>query len=136
MNINKYRLSNIMLIVWLLHFPFISLVGQTALKGKILSIDEKGTKIPLSYSSIALHNYEDSTIFIKGTISDEQGNYVFEKLSAGVYLVKVSYMGQRLEKDSIHITNIIQVRNKDFILKENSYQLGEVICNHNQTSLL
>ncbi len=133
MHINKYRLSNIMLIVWLLHFPFISLVGQTALKGKILSIDEKGTKIPLSYSSIALHNYEDSTIFIKGTISDEQGNYVFEKLSAGVYLVKVSYMGQRLEKDSIHITNIIQVRNKDFILKENSYQLGEVIVIKNRS---
>src|SRR4051812_37041707 len=48
--------------------------------------------VPIAYSPVALLNAKDSTIY-KGTITDEQGAYYFQKINPGNYLLKFSIPG-------------------------------------------
>ena len=52
--------------------------------------DESGE--PLSFANILLQAASDSTL-IKGAISDETGDYLFENVSGGTYFVTASMVG-------------------------------------------
>jgi hypothetical protein len=62
--------------------------AQGAIHGKINNSQEKG----ISYANVLLRNELDSTM-IKGTISDESGNYIFMNISKGEYFVEVTMLG-------------------------------------------
>ena len=75
--------------------------------------------VPIAYSPVALLNAKDSSIY-KGTISDEKGNYIFEKADPGNYMLKFSILGfeekvdspfqldsnASLDRGSIHLRNL------------------------------
>lgn len=75
--------------------------------------------VPIAFSPLALLNAKDSSIY-KGTMSDEKGNYIFENLNPGNYLMKFSIPGfeERIEpafkldtnatmiKETIHLRNL------------------------------
>ena len=86
--------------------------------------DAKGEAV--SFCPLALLNAADSSI-IKGTISNEDGNYVFEKIKTGNYLLKVSYVGF---KDTImqvgQVDSLSQIKLEPLILKASSVKLDEV----------
>jgi len=108
-----------------------SLYGQSTLRGTVSVQSSKGGKVPLPYASIALYNNLDTTVCFQGTISDGQGNYLFEKIRQGEYLLKVSYRGMKTEKDALHITGQPVPRRKNFLFTEESNLLGEVVIEQN-----
>ncbi|WP_428327736.1 TonB-dependent receptor domain-containing protein [Mucilaginibacter sp.] len=52
--------------------------------------DDKGK--PMDYATVSLLNAKDSTV-IKGTLSNESGQYTFDRLPAGTYIVKATVVG-------------------------------------------
>jgi hypothetical protein len=74
-------------------FTGVAVFAQTGpstgqLTGKVL--DEK--KANLSYASVSLLKAADSTV-IKGSITEENGNYLFSGLADGQYLVAINMIG-------------------------------------------
>lgn len=71
-------------------------------------------------------NAVDSAI-VKGTITNEDGNFIFENFKAGNYLIKVSYVGF---KDTIiqvgKIDSLTQIKLEPLVLKAGSVKLDEV----------
>jgi hypothetical protein len=86
--------------------------------------DDKGE--PVSFCPIALLNATDSAI-VKGTIVNENGNYIFENIKAGNYLLKVSYVGYMDTIVSIGKTDSLsQLTIEPLVLKESQVNLNEV----------
>lgn len=62
--------------------------GQANIKGTIK--DENG--LPVSFATAALLSAKDSTL-IKGSLTDDDGNYLIELVSPGEYFILASYVG-------------------------------------------
>ena len=62
--------------------------GQAQISGTVTDNSNQ----PVSYATVALLNAHDSTL-VKGEITDEQGNYMYERIDIGKYLVRISYVG-------------------------------------------
>ncbi len=74
--------------------------AQTKLSGTIL--DGKGK--PLPFVSVALLNTRDSTI-AKGTASDQAGQYAFDNVRTGKYLVRATAVGyQKVLSTAVDVT--------------------------------
>src|SRR6056300_1249838 len=57
--------------------------------GKII---EDKTEDVVPYAAVAIYNKSDSSI-VTGTISDDNGLFIFETISQGDYYLKISFMG-------------------------------------------
>jgi iron complex outermembrane receptor protein len=83
----------------LCHFTSIS---QCNIKGMVSDT----LNAPISYSPVGLLNSKDSSIY-KGAVTDQNGNYCFENIRKGKYLLKITAIGyitfysEQLEFDSI-----------------------------------
>ncbi len=78
-----------LLIIITLFLSFFSLNAQTGIiQGQLA--DEKG--VILEYANVLLLNPLDSTL-IKGVVTDLEGNFVFEAVEKGSYLVSASSVG-------------------------------------------
>lgn len=62
---------------------------NSSISGKVEDIFSHS---PLSYASIELHNSTDSSI-VNGVLSSRDGRFKFSKLQAGIYYLKVQFMG-------------------------------------------
>ena len=62
--------------------------GQAQISGTVTDNSNQ----PVSYATVALLNANDSTL-VKGEITDEQGNYGYENIAIGTYLIRISYVG-------------------------------------------
>ena len=69
----------------------LSYKGHAQISGTVTD----GNKQPVSYATVALLNAHDSTL-VKGEITDEQGNYLYERIAIGTYLVRISYVGYQM----------------------------------------
>jgi len=61
-----------------------------SISGKVI---DKDTKEPVSFATVALYKYNDTTKIIKGVVTDTDGIYTFSELPIGKYDIKVSYVG-------------------------------------------
>jgi len=69
-----------------------SVIAQSPFKGKIVGeVKESATK-PLPFATVLLLNAKDSTL-AKGAISSETGNYEFDNISLGRYLISATMVG-------------------------------------------
>lgn len=92
-----------------------------AISGKIA--DSLNMSVP--FGTIALLNVSDSSI-IKGTITDEYGNFTIEPITSGTYLLKITVLGF-----NTHFTNAIVVDSSlinlpNIILSSTGIKLNEV----------
>jgi len=100
--------------------PFICILittvsfGQATIKGKITS-----ESMPLQYANVVLKNSKQATN------SDEDGNYIFQKIMPGDYEIVVSYTGFKTQTKRISITDTKEII-INFELKE-SNTLDEVV---------
>ena len=78
-----------LLLIPLFYFCFFSLNAQTGIIQGQLS-DDKG--VILEYANVLLLNSSDSSL-IKGVVTDLDGNFVFEAVEKGSYLVSASSVG-------------------------------------------
>jgi hypothetical protein len=64
--------------------------AQTTFTGAV----QEGAGKPVPFATVALLNARDSSV-VKGTASDQQGQYAFERVGAGRYLVRASVVGYK-----------------------------------------
>ncbi|MVN22910.1 TonB-dependent receptor [Mucilaginibacter arboris] len=116
---NKSSLNFITLLISLLFYKQSFAQQQNAsIKGHITTSDNK----PAEYVSVILNDKG------AGTLTNANGDYVFHKLRAGNYLIRVSAVGLSSQSKTIDLKNG-EARTADFMLNENARQLKEVNIN-------
>ncbi|MDR2805409.1 MAG: carboxypeptidase-like regulatory domain-containing protein, partial [Dysgonamonadaceae bacterium] len=66
-----------------------SVKASVPVSGKVI---EATSKKPLEYANVVLLSLPDS-VFITGTVSGEDGLFLFDKVESGRYFIKISYLG-------------------------------------------
>lgn len=79
--------------------------------------------VSVAYSNVLLLQAEDSTI-ISGTTTDENGQFNFEAISSGNYILKTSFIGYKTDTKAILVTENTTV--SDIILKEDVEALSTI----------
>lgn len=98
--------------------------SQCQISGKI--VDPSNVAIP--FAPIALMNNADSIIY-KGTLTDEKGNYCFNEIKTGIYIVKISVVGfENTYSEKIEFDSIAKIV-APIIVKASSTNLKEVTVN-------
>jgi len=123
MKLFKNRLLVKLFLLAFMAFVFIQLDAATSISGRI--IDNK--KQPIGFATISLLNSKTNK-YVKGETSNENGEFLIEKVSPGDYILSVTmvgYMKNETEKVVIDSKNTVVKRN--IILKENAVQLGTVV---------
>ncbi|MCW3085507.1 MAG: TonB-dependent receptor [Bacteroidetes bacterium] len=86
--------------------PF-ACISQCAIKGNVVDT----TQAAIPYTPVGLLNSKDSSVY-KGAVTDQNGNYCFENIHTGEYILKISAVGYntfystKIEFDSIHLINM------------------------------
>lgn len=93
----------------------------SVIKGKVLTGD--GT--PVAYVAIQLKEKN------KGTMTDENGQFIFKRLHAGHYTLQVMLMGYQTVTTEVDLSNE-QILNVDIQLEATNQQLQEFIVNSNK----
>lgn len=83
------------------------------LRGRLI---DKESQEPLPYGNAILTSSKD-TVFFEGAISDEKGVFIVNGLRAGIYNLKMSFMGYQ----SVQINSIL--------LQRGSRDIGDVVLN-------
>jgi outer membrane receptor protein involved in Fe transport len=91
------------------------------------TVVEDGTEETIPYATIALYNKSDSML-VTGTMSNDDGAFILEKIAQGDYFLKVSFMGYTdYTIDSITLNENQEVLNiGDIYLKPNVEALTEI----------
>ena len=84
----------VFLFIFQLAFPQLKIIGYVV---------ESDSKEPIEYANIALMK-PDST-FIKGTTTNNKGNFTFNNISNNDYLLSIVYMGYRKEYVKVNLLN-------------------------------
>ncbi len=78
----------------------------------------------LEFANVVLYNAESNEV-ITGVISDEKGSYMFKDILKGKYYIEVSTLGFETKKSETF--ELLGSKNLDFVLKEESQMLNEVV---------
>ena len=125
--IRFYNLLFLTLLMLLTHSNIIA-EGLEIKKGTISgNVTDSGTNVPLQYVQVAIYNQSDSML-VDGTITNEQGNFIIDKIPFGQYYLVAEYIGY---KNGVHhdITidgeeNVIELKNIQ--LAEETTEIDEV----------
>jgi iron complex outermembrane receptor protein len=103
----------------------ITTYSQCQLAGKI----KDASKATVPYAAIALINSADSSIY-KGTLADEKGNYCFNGIKSGVYIIKTLAVGfVNIYSEKIQCDSTSKIVAPDIILKTTITNLNEATVN-------
>lgn len=86
---------------------------QTTYSGRVIDENAKG----ISYVNVVLINRADS-VFIKGVVTDENGQFQIDTEAASAQLLKCSSVG--------YTETFSEVKNGDIVMAAAAYELGEV----------
>ena len=109
--------------------PFVSFAQSGNITGKV--VDDQQRAVP--YANVLLLKAADST-FVKGAVSEENGEILFAEISSGTYLIKASFVGFK-ESYSNPFELKDQIRIPDLILQENSEALDAVTVNYRKPTI-
>ncbi|QTE21646.1 outer membrane beta-barrel protein [Polaribacter cellanae] len=106
--------------LFILFFGILATNAQHSITGKI--VDEQN--LPLPFANIVLYKIGEEAN-PKGTVSNDNGTYTFDKIASGKYKIEISMLGFETQK----ITAFELNSNKTFniTLKEESQTLNEVV---------
>ena len=117
-----------MKLMYILLLSLVSLSGlgltataQTTLSGQI----HDATGKPLPFATVALLNARDSGM-VKGTATNQQGQYVFERVGAGPYRVRASAVGYQKAFSTLIIADNEPITVPTLTLAEQTGQLNTV----------
>ena len=100
-----------------------AIYSQNQLTGNI----QNQNKEPVAFANVILLNAEDSTSVYKGTISEENGDFLIENVKDSSYLLKVSFVGYQEQIKKIKVKGDTNL--KTLVLQESSDALDEVVIN-------
>lgn len=118
MDLNKKHL--LYLIVFFLFLNTNAFGQSNSISGRILN---QSTQEPIEYANIVL--FKQDSLFLKGTMADSIGGFVFTNLVADNYLLSVSCIG--FEAKNILLQNFSESAKIDVFLNESVLSLGEVV---------
>ncbi|MDX1426465.1 MAG: outer membrane beta-barrel family protein [Salegentibacter mishustinae] len=100
-----------------------SLFAQHTIKGKLVT----ETNNPVTFANVILLDAQDSTSVYKGTISEDNGEFLLEEIASNDYLLKVSFVGYEEYLQKISVNSDKKIRK--ITLKEGASNLDEVTIN-------
>lgn len=100
-----------------------SLFAQHTIKGKLVT----ETNNPVAFANVILLDAQDSTSVYKGTISEDNGEFLLEEIASNDYLLKVSFVGYEEYLQKISVNSDKKIRK--ITLKEGASNLDEVTIN-------
>lgn len=86
-------------------------------KGIMGRVVDENTSTPIEYANIALLKIHDSTM-VAGTISDEKGFFVLDKVPNGIYNMRIKFIGYRS-----HSVNKIEISDNNPIIRLKALKL-------------
>lgn len=105
-----------------------STYSQNKIRGKI--IDQ--SQMPIPFANVVLYQ-SDTDKVITGAISDDTGNYFFNDIPDGSYVLEISVLGFKTQKsDSFSLSNENNNMSLDFVLTEEAQVLNEVVVKSNR----
>jgi hypothetical protein len=128
-------MPNIFLITLISQFLFFSV--SKAQSNVTISgiIKDKNTKIILPYVNIVLKNKKDS-IFISGTVTNEEGRFYISKVKSGNYFLEVSLIGYNTTYESLYVGNLNEYLDIKIIeLETTPIDLQEVVVRGKATQI-
>ncbi len=114
------RVINLFFLVLCFLFSSISVLGQITLKGVVKDINAQ----PIIGASIIVRSVQDS-IDYKGTITDANGRFIFEKIKSGQYHFEISFIGYMSYHRELVLNESVDIG--EVMLEENVTQLDEVV---------
>jgi hypothetical protein len=118
--------NNFTLIKIILCLLFVNSFSKVNAQFKIHGNIVDSTNAPVSYCALALVKSTDSSI-VKGTITDESGQYAFENVPSGKYFIKVSSIEfKEGYYNSFTFDSLSNYNVKAIIVKSNYIKLNEV----------
>jgi len=106
--------------LFILLIPYI-FFSQNSLSGTI----ENQDKVPVAFANVILLSAEDSTSVYKGTISEENGDFLIENVKDSTYLLKVSFVGYAESLRRVKVKGNTSI--KTIVLEQASDALDEVV---------
>lgn len=105
----------------------ISVANAQVLNGKISGklLDDKQN--PIAFATLRLHLKTDSSL-VKGSISNDEGTFIFERINYGAYFLKIEALGFETKFiDGIVVdANQLSIDLNDIVLKNQTEELNEV----------
>ena len=89
---------------------------------------EKGTEASLSFATILILETGE------GTISDENGNFIFKKIPEGVYTLRVQLMGYTTQEKKVEVSKDYAV-DIHFDMEEEGLLIDEVVVSANRNEV-
>lgn len=102
-----------------------SIFAQTSSKSIIKGIVKDNEKKPLPFANVALHKAADS-VLVKVVVTEENGTYEFENLTANSYYISISYIGFQKYKSArldLALNEVLQIPDIELV---NNTTLAEV----------
>lgn len=98
--------------------------------GNVISghIIEKGTEASLPYATILIVETG------QGTVSDENGEFVFKKIPAGKYTLRVQLLGYETQEKKVTVSNDFTV-DIHFLMNDDSILTDEVVVSANRNEV-
>ena len=133
---NKYMNQRIITI--LLSLFFLSILTAAAqrdgLSGRVI---DKEDKSPMAKSTIQLYRLTQKTggkldtVFVSGVLSDDNGRFAFNNVSAGQYLVKVTFLGYKHYYRAVNKERGRDLAIGTIAMEASSVQLDEAVITAN-----
>lgn len=122
-------------IILLFLFIFLSipyLFGQSKPVTISGMIKDKTTKSALPFANVVLKSEKDN-VFVSGTISNDEGRFLFSNIVSGKYYLEVSFAGYKAKKQSVYIGSLSEFLDLSIIeLEEDINVLNEVVITTNR----
>ncbi|MEZ4857386.1 MAG: outer membrane beta-barrel family protein [Flavobacteriaceae bacterium] len=119
---------NIKLLALFLFFGTITLAQENAITGTIVDINNT----PLSFVNVLLFD-KGGVQPLKGTASDDNGNFSIESISEGEYRLEFSMVGFITQTQSLLVSKPLRI--PTIIMQEDREALGEVIITTKQPTI-
>ncbi len=103
----------------LILFSLVSFGQNYSVSGTVLDV----TNLPIEFANVIILSEDESTI-LKGTSTDDKGDFNISNLSSNTYIIKVSYIGYSDYKQKIVLTGNLDL--KTIQLQEDAQSLGEI----------
>lgn len=119
----KFMVKKLFLSVFLFQIFSVAVAQEITITGKI-NKSESGEVVP--YVNVVLLSGADSA-FVKGTVTNEKGRFVFESTTPGEYLVQYSFVGFETGIEKITVGKLSEYLDLgEFVLYESAASLEEV----------
>ena len=101
-----------------------------SISGRVIDQDSKEAMPKATLQLYRIKNAKDTT-FVEGTLSNERGAFVFNNVSAGSYLLKISFLGYLEQKKTLTKIRRQALNLGNISMKPNSVLIDEAVVTAN-----